>query len=273
LDSPLQVQHTRNVVGSFYEALGAFILSAERWTGGDVYACESHRVEYDGEDPPCLQPDLIRRRDSTFIEVKGGAERSTFKIYRHQAELYAKLRRCARFPIYRPRIEYILFMHRLRGMTRKYKTVRSLLEALAVHTVCAVHLDLDALLRFNGWCGTAEYENGRVHYPCFYTTGPRHMRALLRAPARALEEMGLDVSRFRVRKWIAPSPEAPLLTRVFVGETPLTPFPVTSIIRPRRRRAGYDGPIDPSWKSLIRQEHLFAPEPDMLDNLAEEIPF
>ena len=102
LDAQLRVQHTRNVVGSFYEALAAHVFGAQRWMGGEVYVYEADRGKYvEGVHPNCLVPDLVRAKDATYIEVKGGSRRSQFKIYRWQAELYDDLRASALVPIYK----------------------------------------------------------------------------------------------------------------------------------------------------------------------------
>lgn len=291
LDKTLKVQHSRNVVGSFYEALASLMFGAERWEGQEIYAYEEDR-DYSGPvdpdaDPPCLIPDLLRRGDSTFIEVKGGNAKSQFKIYRWQAQLYDRIRRHGSYPIYRPRVEYAIFMHSLQRITKRLKTPRRLIEALAGSTLCCVLLDLDLVLGFDRWCGTAEYtgETRRQQYPTFYTMSSRHMNLMMEDPAAVLEELGLPRRRFSITRRTYGEVDYPLFQRILVGEQPLTPFPVVSIRHKRHKRPCYTGPVDMSWISHVKQEDLFpgSEPPDMLNDLTgepdvrgwreEEVPF
>lgn len=284
LDAPLKVQNTRNVVGSFYEAMAAHLFDAVHWRGGEVYPYEADRgVALNSEEPPCLIPDLVQRERSTFIEVKGGNPRSQYKIYRWQAELYDAIRRHATRPMYRPRVEYAIFMHNLLRMTKRQKTPRKLISALAQSTECCVLLDLDVVLCFERWCGTAEYLNpeSRLGYPAFYTFSPRHLKQLLKEPRRVLQQLELEdcevdgqrIGRqFNMRRFTAGvGPNGPLFHRVMVGDTSLAPFPVLTIRRKRKQRPPYLGPVEP-----FRQELLIPPPPDPLSELAgddEDIPF
>lgn len=285
MDGPLTAFHAKNVVGAFYEHLAAYVLGAERWEGGEVYAYEEDRNDRNPDpeaDPVCLAPDLIRRKNSTFIEVKGANKKSTFKIYRGQARLYDEMRRVATKPIHRPRVEYILFMHELIGMTKQYDTPRELVAALAQHTTLCVHLDLNIVLRFAKWCGTSEYGSVHApfHYPEFYSFTSRHMKTLYHWPRLSLAELGLPVQRYRVRRWWGGESELPLFPLHFVG-TPLKPFPIVSIYKIREPRASYEGPItrqmgipeteDPEPEE-DEYEPLPTPDPDHeWDD--EEIPF
>ena len=288
LDEPLKVQHTRNVVGSFYEALAAHLFDAVRWRGEEVYVYEEDRGADAPSDPdappPCLIPDLVQRERSTFIEVKGGNPRSQYKIYRWQAELYDEIRRHATKPMYRPRVEYAIFMHNLLRMTKRQKTPRKLISALARGTECCVLVDLDVVLRFERWCGTAEYGSpeGRSHYPTFYTFSPKHLKLLLKDPRQVLQQLGLEdcevggrhIGRqFNLRRSVAGiDPKAPLFHRVVVGGTQLHPFPVLTIRRKRKLRPPYAGVVEP-----FRQEQLIPPPSDPLSTLAgeddEDFPF
>ena len=293
LDAPLKRQNTRNVVGSFYEALAAHLFDAVRWRGEEVYSYEEDRdadlTPDPNANPPCLIPDLVQRERATFIEVKGGNAWSQYKIYRWQAHVYDDIRRHATLPIYRPRVEYAIFMHNLRRMTKRQKTARRLIEALSGATECCVLMDLDVVLRFERWCGTAEYGSpeGRSHYPTFYTFSARHLRQLLTQPRQVLQQLELEdceVDGRRIgrqftvtRRTAGVNDRCPLFTRTLVGDAPLKPFPVLTVRRKRKPRPAYKGPIDKSWISEIRQEFLFTPPPDALDGLANEggdgIPF
>ena len=272
LDAPLRVQHTRNVVGSFYEALAAHVLGAERWEGGGVYINEDDRGQCSaGNIPNCLIPDLVRRKDATFIEVKGGSRHSQFKIYRWQAELYNSIRQRSRLPIYRPRVEYVLFMHDLKGMTKKHGTARKLIEALTKNTLCCVILDLDVVLAFDFWVGTVEYgdwHSGRQYYPHFYPISSRHIRMLMDDPRTCLKQMGLNTGRYSVvHRQAAES--------LIIDETRAEAFPVLEVRGKRHERFGYHGPIDESWLTRMTQTAIFEEaENDILGDLADgEIPF
>lgn len=267
LDALLKVQHTRNVVGSFYEALAAHVFGAQRWSGGEVYADESHRGQYSADNiPNCLIPDLVRRKDATYIEVKGGNRHSQFKVYRWQAELYNSLRRNAQVPVYRPRVEYAIFMHDLQGMTKKYRTARNLIAALTQNTLCCVLLDLDVVLAFERWVGTVEYgdwNSGRQYYPHFYPISSRHVRQLMEHPRQCLTEMGLNTARYSVVEHQAAE-------NLVIDETKAEAFPVLEIQTRRHLRSGYHGPVDESWLTKVRQAEIFSTEPDILGGLADD---
>lgn len=269
LDQQLKVQHTRNVVGSFYEALAAHIFNAERWRGEEIYVSEKDRNKpYEGIHPNRLIPDLVRRENSTYIEVKGGNKNSQFKVYKWQAELYDELRRRATVPIYRPRVEYAIFMHGLKGMTKKLGTPRRLIGALAENTICCVVLDLDIILRFQSWMGTVEYgdPNGvdsRQYYPQFYPITSKHLRKLQENPRKHLRAMGLKARNFTVeRKMVG---EGMKVNGSFVE-----PFMMLTLRRKRRQRKAYTGFVDESWFTRAKQKEFFSREKDVLDQLANE---
>ncbi len=292
LDAPLKVQNTRNVVGSFYEALAAHLFSAVRWQGREVYPNEGDRdADAEGPDPPCVIPDLVQRERSTFIEVKGGNPRSQYKLFRWQAELYDEIRRRGTQPMYRPRVEYAIFMHNLLRMTKRQKTARKLIAALAQNTECCVLMDLDVVLRFERWCGTAEYldPEARTGYPTFYTFSPKYLKLLLADPRSVLRELELEdctidgqhiKRQFSIHRFTASvGDRGPLFPSLSVGDTPIQPFPVLTIRRKRKLRPPYTGPVDMSWRGVAQQEYLIQPPADPLEALAngggddEDIPF
>jgi hypothetical protein len=270
IDAQLRVQHTRNVVGSFYEALAAHVFTAVRWTGGEVYVRErDRRAVFNGPHPPCLVPDLVRRHDATFIESKGGNYHSQFKIYKWQAELYDALRRRAMVPIYRPRVEYAIFMHGLTSMTKSLGTARRLIAELAQNTMCCILVDLDVVLGFDKWVGTVEYgseDHGRQYYPPFYPISSRYLRVLRNDPRTCLAQMGLEPFRFSVIN-------REMDTGVFVDGTEINGFPIMEIKRKRGRRRGYNGMVDESWLTKISQREIFTRGTDVLGDLASEIDY
>jgi hypothetical protein len=273
LDHKLNVQHTRNVVGSFYEALSSNLFHAIRWAGGEIYASESDRgvPPEQLEESSCLTPDLVRREGATWIESKGGNSGSQFKIDLAQALLYDRISRRATIPIYRPRVEYAIFMHELRRMTKRYKTPRALIHELAEQTSCAVLLDLSIVLKFEQWIGTVEYGVPGVtrgYYPPFFPISSKHLKLLIEGPRICLREMGLDACRYKVEvKEVGKG--------LRVNGSTMKPFTLLSIRRIRHPRDNYQGPTDRSWLSGVKQPELFEGNKrmDPLEQLADEDDF
>lgn len=273
-DHRLSVQSAKNVVGAFYESLASHIFDAERWEGGPVYAHEGDidkdseaksRYRSGGDEPLSLSPDLLRRKDCTFIEVKGGNCGSTYKPFTWQAELYDRIRRRATLPIYRPRVEYAFFMHSVLGMVKKCRTVGNLVAALARNTDLCVLMDLDLVLQFSQWCRVASYgdpdDPDSYYYPPFYHLKPKQLRSMLVNPRDCLDELlgagqvNYDVSQRLVG---ARSEQLNLFEHLEVDGTPLAPFPLLRIRRRgRRRRAPFGGISTSDWREFTHQEPMF----------------
>lgn len=272
-DARLSIQHTRNVVGAFYETLTrALVSGAVRWRGGPIPGPPG--VEF--EHRASLTPDLVIPGRSTFLEVKGGNAHSIFLPYVWQAQLYAAIRAGATAPIYRPRIEYVFYMHDLRGMVRTHQTTRALVAGLARHTLCGVLLDLDLVLAFEAWAGVTSYGDAddpeRYYYPPFYHLRPAALRRLVHEPRACLAELvGPEKARrYGVQASLAgtgqhwrrgQSRQLPLLDGVLFGDTSLAPFPFVTVRKRRHRRSAYRGAVDRLWAEGVEQQ-VWIPEQD-----------
>lgn len=275
-DHRLNVQSAKNVVGAFYESLASYLFHAERWEGGSIYAWESDMLREDepppksryrpeGDVPTSLTPDLLRPEDCTFIEVKGGNSRSTYKSFTWQAELYDRIRRHATLPIYRPRVEYAFFLHNVLGMTKGCRTVGKLVSALARNTELCVLLDLDLVLKFEEWCGVVSYGDPEdpesYYYAPFYKLKPNQLRGLVRHPRECLDEIaGKDQLNYGVttRMVGAQGGQLDMFELLEVDGTPLAPFPLMRIRRRgRSRRAPFEGINAPDWREQAHQEPMF----------------
>lgn len=255
LDQRLLVQHSRNFVGSFYEAVAANICGAVQWEAGEICS----------QDGDSLIPDLLRRQDACFVEVKGGNKNSQFKIYEWQIELYRRIHQSMRFPVYRPRIEYAIFVHSLKDITKKLKTPRRLIEALAQNTLFGVVIDLEILLKMRNSIGTLSYGyNGkRGYYPSFVPITTRHLRQLTEFPQNYLMSLGLNPERFSFRKICFGK-------GVSVNDQQVLPFDVFVCSKRRHQRFGYNGSVDQSLVTGTSQIELFSRESDCLQTMSED---
>ena len=266
VDAQLHRQHIRNVVGMFYEMLAADVFGAERWKGGEVHCAKRHEIA----DPTCaaelhsLIPDLVIRRESAYLETKANNSESPLKVYLHQVSRYERIRRGSTAPIYRPRVYYAFFLHRLQRIGKKIKTIRRLIPALARNTRLAVMVDFDVILAFDRWTRIVEYgdpELSRQHYPPHYYLRPSKIVRLAQEPRACLEEMELPQRRFHTKRFVYGThhDQLDLFDQTFVGKTAVAPFPVTVIRRKRNPRPPYTGPVDDTWyrEAALPQEEFF----------------
>lgn len=246
LDKHLNYAHTKNVVGAFCEAVGAYAIGAKEWKGSCFPLPSRIKDEWSlpGEPPRSVMPDLIKEDSSTLVEVKGGRDNGALKVFEWQAQAYDALRKSGDWPIYRPRVEYLFILHGLtKRITATYHTPRGVIAALARNVELAVLVDLDVVLQFSSWCGVREHgqPNGSYWYPPFYNLLPRYLKRLAKEPRACLDELGLNGNRFRVLRWEVGRSEALLLHQVKVcDEVFLAPFPLTYIKKVRGVRKPYE---------------------------------
>jgi hypothetical protein len=135
------------VVGSFYEILGATMLSA-----------------YREENPPKtweVYPDLVYWGDKygmdndILVEVKGSGRAYGLYLSWFQIERYKELQK-TEFPFTAPRIYYLIFVHGLKSMAKTYDTQLELIEALACNTLGALLMPLDLILETQYWMNLRE---------------------------------------------------------------------------------------------------------------------
>ena len=117
-DQLMSPSHAATVVGRFYEVLAQAIV------GGEL-------ANMQGSNP--FQPDIEIFEKEVWVEVKATGDKSQLKLMCEQLDKYAEMEQ-TKFPFNRPRIKFMIFVHKVSHMHRDLKTEGNLVAALAQNT-------------------------------------------------------------------------------------------------------------------------------------------
>jgi len=156
---------TKVIVGQFYEELAAKMFKGEHAKN---------------EERAAVYPDVIcwnqNGGSDILIESKASYQGKHWIIDVQQIEEYNKLKEND-FPFTKPDIYYVLFMHDVKDMAKRFGIVSELIKELCKNTIVAFKLSLEFVQEIAKNCQHYEYsvswgryEQGHTHYIRFRPT-------------------------------------------------------------------------------------------------------